>query len=574
MVAAAERLAWCEEFIRTKEGHPFSVEGRDWVRTELFEAADGWKLWPNDPDRLCEACRGQAGSITEWSRPLEQKLARHARTKSGCAGLRAEPVQLVVINLPRREGKTLNVAGYNLSALYKEQRRYITYVASAGRQTRTLFEENYAIPIRQQRTLAKHAIIRGESIKVPRTGSKLEVVETSHASITGRGRTHIVIDEARDIPERVIAALLPSMRDQNGLDCPTGLMGHTRARPGPSAPRTCSVCKADLIPWYGRIIIISSSGLLESDARDWFYQLVEKLTAEPHPNAHLYRSDQATNPAIAESSTRMIEEIFGDLPAMKDSISVEMSNVARRKGEDFVGKRELDAVIDPHAENLEGTPAPCVAFLDTSISTDTTSLVFVADDEIGESVATWDRIFVARVDLWEPKKLPRGVIDPAVIASHLDRVVPLFPRLVALEVDVRAMPWARDLVVDLNRARKGWGKKVVAFHGGGPERDLAWAVLEQRILSRKIRLLALPRLRDELLGVRRVSRLDGTTEIRDRSRKKRHADIAESLAACCYRIYVEQTRPRRTGLLRANQIQERPGRRVTAALYGLTEDSL
>lgn len=584
MVVAADRIAWGEEFLRTKEGHPFSLSGREWVRTDLFEAADGWKLWPNSPEKLCADCREQAGSIIEWSRAIKQKLARHARSKPGCAGLRLEPIQLVVLNLPRRQGKTLNVAWYNLSALYKEQRRYITYVASAGKQTRTLFDENYAVPIRQNRQLSKHAVIRGESITIPRTGSKLEVVETSHGSITGRGRTHIIIDEARDVDERVIAALLPSMRDQNGLDCPSGKRGHTRARPGPGAPKTCSVCKLDLVPWFGRIIIISSSGLLESDERDWFHQLVEKLSAEPHPNAHLFRSDEATNPAIAPSSTRLLDEVFGALPAMKDSMAVELSNVARRKGEDFVGKRELDLVIDDQAENLEGSAAPCVAFLDTSISTDTTSLVFLADDELAAgAVGTWDRVFVARIDLWEPKKMPRGVIDPKVIEAHLDRVVPLFPRLIALEVDVRVMPWARDLVVELNRTRKGWGKKVSAFHGQTAERDLAWAVLEQRILSRKIRLLPLPRLRDELLGVRRVSRADGTYEIRDRSRKKRHADIAESLAACCYRIYVEQTRPRRTGLLRANQIAggsgDRPGRRVTAALYGpvtrgLTEDSL
>jgi hypothetical protein len=39
--------------------------------------------------------------------------------------------------------------------------------------------------------------------------------------------------------------------------------------------------------------------------------------------------------------------------------------------------------------------------------------------------------------------------------------------------------------------------------------------------------------------------LDGNIDIREESRRKRHLDIAESLASCCYLIHELQARPRR-----------------------------
>jgi hypothetical protein len=546
-VTPERRIEFCLRHITTKEGRPWSLAGREWVRDEFFRAANGWKLWPEDAALLCDGCRERAGVIVEWSAELVAELS--IGCKPGCAGLRLEPIMVTVLNLPRREGKTLNTAAYLLSTLFLERRRYVTYVAAAGKQTRELLEENFKTPIDLDEQLRRRCVVLGDSIRVPHTGSKLSVVDTAHQSITGRGRTHVVIDEARDIDARVIAALLPSMRDQNGLECPAG---HRVSAALDSGIESCSICGLALRPWYGRVIIESSSGLLEGDERDWFAQLVERLEAEPHPNVHLYRTVDATNPAIAPKATAMLGTVFGRLPAMSTYVDVELSNQPRRKGEDWISDAALRLVVDTQLENAEGSALPCVGFLDTSITTDTTSLVLLAEDRPaptreGAPAQRWAKVSLIRIDLWEPKKLEGRRIDPEMIFAHLDRYLPLFLGLIDLQVDVRAMPWARDLVIRCNRERPGWGRRVHAFGGGAKQtevRDSAWALLEQRILGRTITLPKHARLLDEIRGVKRVTRADGTVEVRDRSRKKRHADVAESLAACCYRIWQEQTRPR------------------------------
>ena len=70
----------------------------------------------------------------------------------------------------------------------------------------------------------------------------------------------------------------------------------------------------------------------------------------------------------------------------------------------------------------------------------------------------------------------------------------------------------------------------------------------------------------ELRAVRRIKRADGTYEVRDRSRKHRHADIAEGLASACYRIYLEMTK-QQVGLQHANNSQQGAARDILSKLY-------
>jgi hypothetical protein len=540
-----QRLAFASEHIRTKEGKRFNLTGRDWVVDEFWRPCDSFKWWPHDINALCDGCMAKAGTITDWTSRNPTTTEKHRA--SGCLGLELAPIIMTVLALPRREGKTFNTAAYNLSTICLSHHKSITYMAAAGDQTKQLFHENYALPIMADRKLSKACVVTADQVHVHGTHSFLECVPTSHASVTGRGRSHIVIDEARDVGARVLTAFLPSVNANNGWECPRGHV-HSRGTGGREA-KTCSVCREPLVPWFGRIILMSSAGILDGGDRDWFADLVEQLETQPDKNAHLYKLTESTNPDVAKQSTGMMERIFGNIESTRVYMDAELHNTPRRKGEDFVSPLDIQAVVDPYLKNAHGSAHRCVAFLDTSLSSDSTSLV-ICSEEPAESDAferaPWERLVVERIDAWEPKKLPGGVIDPAMIMAHLDLVLPMFPALVSLRVDTRVMPWAVSLVRQCQQppqgappARRGWGRKVDKFQGNTAERDASWSILEQRILSRTIRIPALDALIKELKGVRRVTKPSGRTEIRDRARQKVHADIAEALAACCYLAHLE-----------------------------------
>lgn len=541
MPTLEQRVRFAESHFRTKEGGAFSLKDRDWVAEEFWGPCDGFKLWPKKPGSMCDPCGRRVNTMA-----ADIKIPR-CRSKK-CVGLRLEPIIMTVLNLPRREGKTFNTAAFSVSTICTSNAS-MTFVAGSEDQTGELFEENYKTPISLDPKLRLACKVIGNKITVKQTKSVFEFVPTSHSSITGRGRSHVIIDEARDIPARVAMALIPSVFAENGQECPRG---HVKFKTSEKAPRSCSVCGQKLRPWFGRIVIMSSSGIIEGNPeRDWFAELVDKLEREPDPNVHLYRSDTSSNPDVSAETKGMVDRVFGTMESTRHYVDAEVHNVSRRKGEDFVSTASLLAVVDPSLQMLEGDPRPCFAFLDTSLSTDTTSLV-IGGISAGDQEYPWQRIELFRVDTWKPQRLEGGVIDPAAIQAHFDRYIPMFPGLIELLVDVRAMTWARDFVIFNRKNRPSFGRKVSAFHGGRQERDISWQQLEFRILHKMIRIPQNAELIEEIKGVRRVTRADGSSEIRDRSRKKRHADIAESLAGICFRIYLEQTKPRAMSIEKAN----------------------
>jgi hypothetical protein len=536
VITLERRVEFAAKHIRNKEGEPWSAAGRDWVCDEFWGPAFGWKTWIEDPSRICDECVPFANEVVPWVAKHPSQKEDHRAT--GCMGLRLEPIIFTVLNLPRREGKTFNTGALNIATLCLEPNTSITYVASSEDQTAQLFEENYAMPIRQSPALRKTLRVVGNKVYNDRNKSFFEFVPTSHSSITGRGRTMVQIDEARDIDARVAMALIPSILDQHGLECPKGCVKHRQVDP---KLRRCSVCRSNLRPWFARAVIMSSSGLMDGGDRDWFPQLVEQLESQPAKNYHLFRLDKSTNPSVSAKTKDAVEDVFGKLDATRTLVDIEMNNQARRKGEDFVSISDVHAVVDQQLLQMEGHDLRCVGFLDTSLTQDVTSLVIAADDPV--SSYPWEHLLVTRIDAWNPKKMQGGVIDREAIQAHLDRVVPMHPGLIDLWVDVRGMPWAIDLVKFNNQQRRGWGRKVKSFHGQTKERDLGWVHFEERILNKRIRMPPNKTLIEELKGLRRIHRLDGTDEIRDRSRKKRHADIAEGIASSCYAVFLLMARP-------------------------------
>ena len=535
MATLEQKTEFAAKNIREKSGKPWSAKGRPWVIDEFWKPVTGFKLWPADPSQLCQKCSERVGEIVEYQDD-GVKCRRKGMNSPKCAGLNAEPIIMTVLCLPRRSGKTFNTASWCLSQLFQERNKRIAYVASSEDQMLSLFRENYAEVIARNPKLSKACDVRASQgiIRVPSKRSMFEGLSTAHGSVTGRGRTAVVIDEARDVPARVAMALLPSVFESHGHECPNGHL-HTSA--GEAVPSKCPACQSKLKKWYGRILLMSSAGILDGSEKDWFSELVEHLRANPSPNVHLFEATQSVNPDISKEIKSTVEDVFGSLDSTRSYVSAEIENRFTRKGEALLSKSEIDSCVDNGLKNRIQSNAHCVAFLDTSKTQDKTSLVILSQDE-ERSVDPWSQVVVERIDVWEPKKLPGGVINPRAILEHLDLYMPLYPNLKALRVDTRVMPWAIALVKEIKKKRS-WGRIVDGYHGKRAERKASWQILHQRLLTRTIRIPPNKDLRAELISVRRVEDIDGNLDIRDANRNKRHVDIEDALACCCYLAHLE-----------------------------------
>lgn len=576
MVALDIRRAFCEQHVISKEGRAFSLEGRDWVIEEFWKPADGFRLWPVDKSKLCDKCRERAGEIVPaWDWKLYDKLRAHARMKKGCRGLELKPIIVIILNLPRREGKSFNVASWILSTLFLCMRRFVLLVASAGDQSANIYEDNILKPIQESEALTEACHVKANEVTVPSTKSRLRVAKTtSFRTITGGGESHIVLEEARDLHARVVAAAVFSVRDQNGYECPYG--HHMLAGIGGQIEKKrCPTCNEVMVPWFPRIIIPSTSGVVDENSDyQWFNELVEHVQEIAPWGYHLYTTEESTNPIVSSEVTEVLEQGFGAITSMSDYVEVELSNRPRRKGKGFASKADIAATCHPDLVNVLTDDRPCVAFLDTSWSGDLTSLVICAD-KLWDPERPWHTLQSVHLYAWDPADQPKKRIEPKLIRKHLDLWIPRFPNLRVLLVDDRGREWAKNLVVDANANSAdddfpdgfavGWGHKVFLFHGkgekgrrgprgqripgvyGGKEdKSTAWQLYDYRIVKRLIEHHDDPRLRKELRGARRKILPTGEEVILDASRRHAHVDLAEGYAGCSLLAYLESTNRRQT----------------------------
>lgn len=588
MPTLEQRKKFARELLTDPKGMRFSLEGRAWVE-ELWTALDGFKAWPIERDKTCDACRARVGELTLDEAAFDETRAE-AHAATGCLGLNAEPILYTVLCAERRAGKSFNFFAFATGEMFLETWRSTTFVAAAKDQTGTITLENLKGPIDRAPRLKKLSKVVGNSISVPSTNSKLEIVPTSHSSITGRGRTRVVIDEARDVPDQVAVKLLPSILEAQWVACPHAKPGaagasHLRlpVKDDETPPSTCT-CGAKLQRTRGRMLIMSSAGTVTGDSgRDWFADLVEALEEEPDKNYHLIRIDEGANPMKSQRTMDAAVRVLGRLPGLKGLIAAEIGNQFVGRGEDFLSKTTIRSVVDKTLANREGSARRCVGFLDTSVSGDLTSVVLMGEDDselppgLDDAVVAgglWTRAVVERIDLWDPAELEGGVIDEDLVQEHLDLYVPLFPRLTKLYVDVRRMPWAEKLV-RFCKSKRSWGRKIERFTGRDAERDAAWSLLEERIRARSIRIPNHPRLLKELGALTKKKRPDGRATVRDISRKISHAELADGLAHCCYIAHLEQIEKRTS--LRAVRAKEKSQADVLNRVFrrtvrGLTEE--
>lgn len=561
-LSTGARKKFCESSIVNKEGRKFTLDGRPWVEREFWEPANSWRIIANDKQNLCDTCSDRVWELTQWSHDWRERYACDS-----CAGCKIVPILVVILNLPRREGKTFNVAAYTLSEICLKKNRSVLFLATSGDQSKMLYEDNWETPVKSSPVLSKMLSVVGERITCASTGSQFRYAKTSSANaIAGGGISLLVLDECRGLQAKAAMSAIGSTRDQGGLECPKG---HVNIANTPGAPERCPACDAWLEPWYPMIVLTSSSGIETGTDLDWFQNLVDAQTGSaegiPVANVHTFRMTESQNPVVRDEITNAYTDLFMQSPALRPFVGVEMHNQTMRVGEDFVPPSSLQAITNRALGAFETCEEPCVAFLDTSTTGDLTSLVIVADDP-SRSAEVFNCVRVVRVDTWDPKKMRNGVIDAAEIEEHVARMLTAFPAVQTLAVDVRGtVSWAPLMVANLRRAGH---KQVIEFGNRGsrdrPERDLGWSLLEQRIMSRRIQIPEDARLIRELKGVHKRMRPDGSYEVKDRNRSQCHADISEGIASACLLIHRNAHKPTRASVRSARRAARTTNKYIAA----------
>lgn len=571
-----DRIAWLEQNFQTKDGHPWSIKGRPWVKEELFRPAYGWRISSRatrDDEYLCTECQPYAGRIVDWSEQLEDLIELDCcpghDTAKRCAGLELVPIQVVILCLPRREGKTANFAGLVVEFVAHEEAQDVMFVAAAGDQAGALFDKNFVKPLKANEELAGEWSATSSSLRWTETESEIEVVPCSERSITGRGIDLVVVDEARDVNGDVFGKAIFSVRDRNGLTC---VHGHRfpMLRDDAGRPRKrCPTCTARLKPHFGRIVIASSAGKLdENPAFQWFAELVQQQAESPDPWVHLYRNDESLNPAVAAESNRMLTT-FARVPALADVVAGESANTFSAKGSAYLTEGAVAAVINPRLAHVNGSRAPALLFLDTAQTKDLISLTVLVDDDgtapfwrrppNAPPLAPWSLVTLASVWTWKPSEiLSRGASEEQALVELVDamlpelkRLMPLFPDARELWIDVRARPWAHELVNRIMREKPSlpWRSVTKRYQWGAKEKEIkraSFKLLEQRVVGRTIQLFDHPRIKPEIRGLKKkwLSSHPGDYEVIDAKRSVMHADVVAGLASLCERAWVLQTEQR------------------------------
>lgn len=572
MTVVDEKIAFAEKHLKTKEGVKWRLKGREWIRDEFWRPADGWKLWRHDDEEPCDSCLARVGEIIDH--PADNttlKCKQRVEGRDGatrCSGLSAEPILVTVLNLERGDGKTTNLAAYSLATLYTQKNKWMSGLWASEDQGTRIFRENWETAIKQSKALNHHKRTKIHNtppvLDALSMHSRFEVLSASFRSGTGGRRTHILFDEARDIPARTVSALLPSTNAMHGVECPAG---HVQLTPedveamGGEYPNECNACGRRLAPWWPRIILTSAAGIVSDDDSDFFYQLVEHLKANPHRNYHLFTSDSyagTLNPRKSEKVTSAITEVFGVLPATRDYIAAEYGNKWTRSGEDFMNEADVRLRMDRKIRNEESVCSRrSIAFLDTSLTVEKTSLVIISEDDTVEGSGLWEYVYLSHLMFWWPGHGDHANwkrIKPEVVEEYLRNVLPFFPNLVKFVMDRKTgaprrkknrdieEAWPVELYRKLKNGQEAWCRRLEPWTGTEEDGDVGWDLFRARIAEKTIALQHSQAILDEIKGVTLLvpKQGDGRPRVVDRNRRIMHKDITQSIADICYLIKKEQ----------------------------------
>lgn len=565
MPSLESRIAFAAKHFTSPDGLPWSLTGRQWVVDEMWLPLDGWKLWPEDKTKLCPSCSAKANTIVEdYHASDETRTKKHAEL--GCAGLRSEPILILIANLKRQTGKTMNVGAWCVTQAAMSDRQSIALLAGSEDQIKRLFDSNYKRPIENSKKLSQLFRVMGTRLVCDKRSSDIEILPTTITSV-GDTRTGVVIDECRKVPADIGPALFATMLARGGWECPSRMRSHVRTHNGvedPDAPKKCSVCGQETQPWFGKSMFLSSAGELKDSDADWYFDLKEFFLKHPHPNVHVFASQENLNPKSSQKVNSVLAEVFGSIEATRAAAGIESGNEFLRKGQPFMSAADVKRCVDDTLVNEESWSGNCVGFLDTSENVEKTSLVILGEED-GCSVP-WDLLVEVRCDFWIPADLPGGIVDVGEVERHCTSILSTFSGLRAFHIDTRGSREWTEMQRRLSRSfpiAKRW------VCNKGEDQD-GWNILYRRMATRprpRIRIQNIPEQSSEFAGLRWGPGREGQLVVHDKKRAKMHRDITESMACCCYLADMLSRRGGRIGMaelvrLRAERVKESAIERV------------
>lgn len=558
---------FCEKFLDDGRGGPWTLKGREYVREEIWKPLVGFRqvqVAHAAPEDLCAACRA-----VYWSIALEQRHVHPKGHLPKCPGLEREPIVATLINIPRRNAKTHSLLSFAVARCFLRSNQRIAFFAAAEDQADELLD------VKAVRPLSRHPgnssvtwdirdkfTAAGNKLLVPARNSWIEVLPASHASTTGRGNTMVIGDECRDIKTRVIAAVLPTLNDAHGWECPRCFKQWI----GEDAPAKCPNDAEPLEHWFGRAAFASSAGPLTGDpARDWFPSLVAQRLAEPVAACHVFVAQQTINPAVSLKMVDNSRSIVSGVPLLEDLVEIEARNQSIAPGETYVKPRDVQACVDRDFVDRPSSDRAAVWFLDTSDKVDLTTLAVLVDDaKDGDS--PFSRVALQHLMIWDPRdprQFRHGTLDDEVIVGHLAELHTTFTRLRRRAIDTRGRTWAMTMLETAKR--EAWARGVEHYSGKQTDDDAGFQALHDYVLERRFRMpkpladegkQAFPgmdahaRLLLEIPALKKVRRRDGSMGVEDpnadrRGRNKNklglHRDAAAAVAGACL-LAVEERR--------------------------------
>ena len=495
-----------------------------WMRDEVFRPLYGFKLWPAD-EYACSGCRERVGEIVSRKR-------RIGCNEPKCGGLESHKVRVVVLKMARQQGKTTTGACVTIAEMALGRNSNVVYVGASEDQGKRTFDEKFGSPVSKNKDLAKHLHVYTDGIKNPRKNNVMKFIPASHRAGVGGTNRLVIVDEARDLDAKVIIRLMPTIIAADGSQCPRGCFSTTQGEHS-----ECPSCSEEMTDYYGAALIMSNAG----EDEGWFYELVKKLQEKQFRAFHLFDTAEQLNDNSSTEAISDINEVFVEIPQTAHLVRQEFNNEFTRAGDEYLPREVIESHVMDLLPMVEGSSARCVAFFDASRTQDLSSLAICIDPATLDGKDTsrpFERMDLVRIDIWDPAKLPKHRVNYKAVRRVFAQVLPRFPRLIELRVDVAMINEAQELV-DYCREHK-WGRNVHPWTANPLLNKEIWDSLERRMLSEPaaLRLPNHKRLVDELVSLRVQVGVSGTHKVVDPSnrhgRGRMHRDISYSLAGCCW----------------------------------------
>jgi hypothetical protein len=427
------------------------------------------------------------------------------------AALDDPEIRELILWLMRQSGKSQWMAAAAVSELLITPGAYVVFLAAAEHQAAAVYTRKVRRPLEK---LVKALGLTGEvkftqrGVEVPAFNSALEVLAANEATGTARSPTLLLLDEARDVPDGVYTAMVPST-----------------------------------IGAGGKIVIGSTAG----SPSGFFYELCQ----HPTPGAWLYHSNENENPQAHKGVLAFLKKRFSLLAPSAGKR--ELENEFADDGDSFLPTDLIEAAVDDHLGEVPQSTRRAFGFLDLSRKHDLTSLVVVTCEPPRRPEAA-DHLVVASIQVWDPKRSPTREVPFAEVRAALLRLPERFPNLMAVLVDEGAeagsvLPWTREQYRLVSRVR--------GFIASASSNIDLWSALAARLHGQTISIPRHERLLAELKNLRQESFAFGSKwRVVDATRKL-HRDVSLALAGACYAAAEHREAPE-LRLLNADPIPE-PG---------------